>query len=204
MNIEMIEKNIEQIESVVSCKIVLGENNIIEEIHIVSNSSRGAKQIARDIQSILLATHNIPIDYKKISIAQISDDSVKKSQYRLRLEGVSHDILGSKAAIKVTISNEKSTYENAITGINTSRNIERMLVDATLKTVEEACGIDDTFTLEDIRTISVLNDKAILVIVTGLSDGMEQRLCGSCLIKNNYEVAIVKATLDAVNRFITR
>jgi hypothetical protein len=77
-----------------------------------------------------------------------------------------------------------------------------MLVDVTLKTIEEACGFDDTFTLEDIRTIVVSNDSVVLVVVVGLIDGVEQRLCGSSLIKNDYEVAIVKATLDAVNRFI--
>ena len=204
MNIEIIEKNIEQIESVVSCKIVLGENDIIEEIHIVSNSTRGAKQIARDIQSVLLATYNIPVDYKKISIAQISDDSVMKYQCRLKLVGLSHDILGTKAVIRVSLSNSKDTYENTISGINTSRNIERMLIDVTLKTVEEACGYDDTFTFEDTRTIAVSNDRAVLVVVMGISNGAEQRLCGSCLIKNDYEVAIIKATLDAVNRFVSK
>lgn len=204
MDIEIIEGNIEKIESVVSCKIVLGEKDVIDEVHIVSNSLRGAKQIARDIQSILIATYNIPIDYKKISIAQISDQSLKKAESRLKLVGVSHDNLGSKTAIKVSLGNSKGTFANALSGINTSRNIERMLVDATLKTVEEASGYDDTFILEDIRTIPVSNDKAVLVIVMGLLDGFEQRLCGSCLIKSDYKVAVVKATLDAVNRFVTK
>lgn len=204
MELEIIENNIERIESVVSCKIVLGENDVIDEIHIVSNDTRGAKQIARDIQSVLIATYNIPIDYKKISIAQISDRSLRRAETRLKLLGVAHDNLGTKASIRVTICNNKEAFENSITGINTSRNIERMLVDITLKTVEEACSCGDTFILEDIRTIPVSNDKAVLVVVMGLLDGLEQRLCGSCLIKNDYEVAIVKATLDAVNRFVTK
>jgi hypothetical protein len=202
MDIEIIEKNIEQIESVVSCKIVLGENDIIEEIHIVANSTRGAKQIARDVQSLLLATYNVPVDYKKVSIAQVLDDNIMKSHYRLKLEGISHEILGTRTEIKVSLSNSKDIYENSISGVNTYRNIGRMLVDVTLKTIEEACGFDDTFTLEDIRTIAVSNDSVVLVVVVGLIDGVEQRLCGSSLIKNDYEVAIVKATLDAVNRFI--
>lgn len=204
MDLEIIESNIEQIESVVSCKIIVGENDVIDEIHIVSNDTRGAKQVARDIQSVLIATYNIPIDYKKISIAQISDQSIKKIPCRLKLIGVSHDNLGTKAFIKVSISNLKEEFQNSITGINTSRNIERMLVDATIKTIEEACGYDDTFILEDIRTIPVSNDKAVLVVVMGLVDGLEQRLCGSSLIRNDYEVSIVKATLDAINRFVTK
>lgn len=204
MELEIIENNLEQIESVLSSKIVLGENDIIDEIHIVSNNTRGAKQVARDVQSVLIATYNIPVDYKKISIAQINDNSIKRGEVRLRFEGVSHESKGNKTTIKVAVCNNDEIYENSITGISTSRNIERMLVDVTLKTVEEACSFNDTFTLEDIRTIPVSNDKAILVVVMGLINGIEQRLCGSCLIKNDYEVAVIKATLDAVNRFITK
>lgn len=204
MDIEIIEKNIEKIESVVSCKIVLDENDVIEEVHIVSSNLRGAKQIARDIQSVLLATYDIPVDHKKISIAQIADDSLKKPETRLKLLGVYHDTLGTRATVKVTLSNYDSTFENSITGVNTSRNIGRMLVDATLKSVEEACGYEDTFILEDIRTTPISNDKAVVVVVSCLIDGFEKILCGSCIIKNNYEIAVVKATLDAVNRFITK
>lgn len=203
MNIELIEKNLEKIESVISCKIILGEKDI-DEIHIVSNGTRSAKQIARDIQSVLIATYDIQIDYKKISIAQIFDESLKRAESRLKLAAVSHDNLGTRAAVKVSISNSKDTYENSLSGINSNRNIERMLVDATLKSVEEALGYDDTFIMEDVRTVPISNEKAVLVIVMAMLDGFEQRLCGSCLIKNDYKEAVVKATLDAVNRYISK
>lgn len=204
MDLAVIENNLEKIDSVVSSKIVTNEDNEIDEIHIVSNDTRGAKQIARDIQSVLVATYNIPVDYKKISIAQIADKSLKKAEHRLKLEGISSDILGTKAAIKVSISNTGNVYENTISGINTLRNKERMLIDVTLKTIEEACDCKDIFIFEDIRTIPVSNDKVILVIIMGIIDGIEQRLCGSCLVNNSYEVAVVKATLDAINRVITK
>lgn len=204
MDLAVIENNLEKVDSVVSSKIITNEDNEIDEIHIVSNDTRGAKQIARDIQSVLVATYNIPVDYKKISIAQIADKSLKKAEHRLKLEGISSDILGTKAAIKVSISNAGNVYENTISGINTLRNKERMLIDVTLKTIEEACDCKDIFIFEDIRTIPVSYDKVILVIIMGIIDGIEQRLCGSCLVNNSYEVAVVKATLDAINRVITK
>lgn len=204
MNIELIERTLEKIESVVSCRIILGENEEIEEVHIVSNGLRSAKQIARDIQSVLIATYDIQTDYKKISIAQIFDDSLKRPECRLKLESVSHDNSGKKATVKVALSNERNTYESSNSGINSSRNIERMLVDTTLKIVEEACGYEEVFTLEDVRTISLSSEKAVLVVVMSMLDGLEQRLCGSCLINNDYKEAVVKATLDAINRCISK
>lgn len=204
MNIEIIERNLEKVESVVSCKIVLDDNENIEEIHIVSNGFKNAKQISRDILSVLMATYDIQVDYKKISIAQIFDEDLKKSECRLKLKSVSHDNLGTRASVKVCLSNKKDTYENSLSGINTGRHIERMLVDATLKLVEDACEYDETFILEDVRTIPISNEKAVLVVVMALLDGFEQRLCGSCLIRNDYKEAVVKATLDAVNRYISK
>src|SRR5690554_4190550 len=118
MNIELIERTLEKIESVVSCRIILGENEEIEEVHIVSNGLRSAKQIARDIQSVLIATYDIQTDYKKISIAQIFDDSLKRPECRLKLESVSHDNSGKKATVKVALSNERNTYESSNSGIN--------------------------------------------------------------------------------------
>lgn len=204
MNIENIEKNIEKLDSVISCKIILGENEVIDEIHIVSNSARNPKQLCRDIQSVLIATHKLNIDYKKISIAQVLDDSIGKVENRLKIKSLSFDNEGNRASVKVSLTNTIDTYENSLRGINSVRNIERMLVDATLKNVEEALGFEDTFILEDVRTIPVASEKAVLVVIMCIVDESEQRLCGSCLIKTDYKEAIVKATLDALNRYTTK
>lgn len=204
MNFDIIERNIEKIESVVSCKIVLGENNIIEEIHIVSNGIRSPKQIVRDIQSVLIATYDIQIDHKKISVAEILDESLVKANCRLKLHSISHDNNGSKASIKVVLSDGKNTYEKVLSGINTNRSIERMLVEATIKNLEEACSLNDTFIMEDLRTIPVASEKAVLVVILGLFDGIENRFCGSCLIRNDFKEAVVRATLDAINRYVSK
>lgn len=204
MNFEIIERNLEKIESVVSCKMVLGEEDIIEEIHIVSNGLRTPKQIVRDVQSVLIATYDVSVDHKKISVAEIIDESLRKAESRLKLQSISHDNNGPKATIKVSLSDYKNTYEKILSGINTNRNIERMLVDATLKNIEEACGFSDIFILEDIRTIPVSTEKAVIVIVMGVFEGLEKRFCGSCLIKNDFKEAVVRATLDAVNRYVSK
>jgi hypothetical protein len=201
---ELIENNLEKLDSVISCKIILGENDIVDEIHIVSNGKINPKQLSRNIQSILIATHNLNIDYKKISIAQITDKTLGKVENRLKIKGLSFNNEGSKASVKVALKNSADTYETSLMGINSVRNIERMLVDATLKNIEEALGYEDTFILEDVRTIPVSSEKAVVVVVMCMVEDMEQKLCGSCLVKTDYKEAIVKATLDAVNRYTTK
>lgn len=203
LNIEIIEKTIEKLDSVVSCKIISEDNNF-EEIHIVSKGSRSAKQLVRDIQSVLIATYNVQVDHKKISIAEIQDDCLKKTAGRLKIMSVAHDNKGQKATVKVSLDNHKDIFENSKTGINTCRNIDRMLVDVTLETVEDACGYEETFILEDVKTVNISTDKVVIVVITCINDGFEQRLSGSCIIKSDYKEAVVKATLDALNRFTSR
>lgn len=204
MNIGIIEETIEKLDSVISCKMVLGENENIDEIHIVSNGSRSVKQLLRDIQSILIATYNIQIDHKKISIATIQDESLKKSECRLKIVSVSHEKNGQRATVKVTLDNHKDVFESSIMGVNTSRNIDRMIVDATLKTVEDAFGYEDTFILEDIKTVTVSVEQVVIVVIMGIHNGREQRFCGSSLVRSDYKESVVKASLDAINRYLSR
>ena len=109
-----------------------------------------------------------------------------------------------KVFLEIGYFSYDGTYETSLMGINSVRNIERMLVDATLKNIEVALGYEDTFILEDVRTIPVSSEKAVVVVVMCMVEDMEQKLCGSCLVKTDYKEAIVKATLDAVNRYTTK
>lgn len=204
MNVEIIEQNLEKLDSVVSSKLVIGENNSIDEIHVVSNGSRNVKQIVRDIQSVLIATYNIQIDHKKISIAEIMDDNLRKKECRLKIVSVSRNNSGQRATIEVVLNSPRGEFRNSASGIYAGRNIDRMIVDATLRTIEEACGYDEIFILEDIKAVNISTDKAVLIVIMCVENGKEQRLCGSCMIKSDYNEAVVKATLDAINRYVTK
>jgi len=204
MDHKLMEDNLQKIESVVSSKIVFGDGGIIDEIHLVANGHRGPKQIARDVQSVLLASYDIDVDHKKISIAQIPDDTLKRRSSRLRLEGVLRESRDSRATIKVSVSLDGEEYISSRTGVNSSRNTDRMLVETTLDVVQEASGFEDIFLFDDIRQVPVAGTNIIVICVTGVISGTEQRLCGASVVRNDYDKAVVKATLDAVNRFITK
>jgi hypothetical protein len=199
-----MEDNLQKIESVVSSKIVFGDGGSIDEIHLVANGHRGPKQIARDVQSVLLASYDIDVDHKKISIAQIPDDTLKRRSSRLRLEGVLRESRDSRATIKVAVSLDGEEYTSSRTGVNSSRNTDRMLVETTLDVIQQASGFEDIFLFDDIRQVPVAGTNIIVICVTGVISGTEQRLCGASVVRNDYDKAVVKATLDAVNRFITK
>lgn len=200
----LMEEDIERIESVLSCRFVI-ENEEIKEIHIVSNGTRTPKQISRDVQSVLIATYDLSIDYKKISIAELPGVvEITKKESRLKIDKISFEDNGKRASIKVGLSDGSNLYETSLTGLNTNRNIDRMLVKAVLDTVEKALDTEDRFILEDVKSINLSSDGVIVVVLVYILDEQERRLCGSSLIGNDHKKAVVKATLDALNRSISK
>ena len=203
-NFKLIEKSLEKLESIISSRFVLDRGENIEEIHVVSNGRRSAKQLSRDIQSILIATYDIEVDYKKISIAEVKGMDLTKNHNRLKVEGVSYENNGQKAAVTVSLSSGENVYSYSDIGLNTPRNIDRMLVTATLKNIENALEVEDVFILEDIKSVQLSMDKVVLVVVMCITSGEEKRMCGSCIVKNDYRQSVVKATLDAINRCVLK
>lgn len=201
--LDTIESTIEKLESIISCKIIEGEDGDFSEIHVVSNKARAPKQLVRDIQSLLIATYGIQIDHKMISIAEIPGEDIRKKDERLKILSISHDSIGERANISIALEKGDKIFENSAQGINAMRNIDRMLVETTLKTVEEACGYHETFVLEDIKRVTFTTAEAIVVII-GVYNGIEQRFSGTSLIARDYNRAVVKATLDAINRYLLK
>src|SRR5437867_9660092 len=48
---------------------VQAEGEDVREIHVLTSSSRPAKQIVRDVQTLLLTRFNRPIDHRVVSVA---------------------------------------------------------------------------------------------------------------------------------------
>lgn len=202
---KMIEKCLEQMDSIISARFVLdSEDETIKEIHIVSNCKRSSKQLSRDIQSILVATYNIEVDYKKISIAELPCMDLDKINNRLRVESVSYENKGKRASITVDLSDKEKTYSYSDEGLNIARNIDRMLVNSTLKSIEKALGVDDIFVLEDVTSVALSVEKVVLVIIICIFNGEEKRMSGSCIVRGDYRQSVVKATLDAINRYVLK
>lgn len=204
ITMETVEQYLKQVKSVISCKIITDAENNIEEMHIVSNMQRSPKQISRDIQSILISKFGIHIDHKKISIAQIFDESIDQRDFRLKIKGIQYTTAGNKSDIKVVLEKDEENFEGVCAGINSTHNINRMLARAALSAVESFCGLQDIFVLEDVKSASVAGKEVMVVIVTSVLEYSEQELAGSALVTRDKKEAVVKATLDAVNRYIVK
>lgn len=204
MDVREIEQYLLQVKSVKSCRIQVDQGGSIQEIHVVSDLKRSPKQVSRDIQSVLISRFGLNVDYKKISIAQIKQDMAEYSDFRLKLKTIEYSIVDKRSEVRVILEKGEEPYEGIASGPNTSNNILRILGEATLRAVESFFGIDETFLLEDVKSVSLAGREAVIVAVTSVFDGGEQMLSGSAMVNNDKKEAVVKAALNAVNRVILK
>jgi len=198
------EQAIKQIKSVIAARINVNSQWEIEEVHILASSGRAPKQIVRDIESILVAQFNLQIDHKKISVAQVEDDedgtfAIVEST-RPKLAGVTLRTVNGMAEVKVELSTGDKIIEGIAQGPSSSHNKLRLFVDATLKALAPLALDKFICVTEDVGITQLAKRQIALVSITLIAPSGEQSLTGCALVKNDDQEAVVKATLDAVNR----
>jgi hypothetical protein len=198
-----IEEVLSSIPGVLSSKVVL-ENDNIEEIHIMATTERNPKQISRDIQSIMIARFDIDLDYKKISIAQIHESSIKKSDRRIEVEEISINVNGSHIKAGVKLLQDGVSYHAEEEGLNTVTNSYRIIANTTLKALQQIIRGSYVFTTEDVERITIGKKEVMVVAISIVNYHKEEMLVGTAVVKGDFKETIIRATLDAVNRRLAR
>jgi hypothetical protein len=194
------EDVINKLSGVIASKVILDDQQI-KEIHVLTNRSRAPKQISRDIQSSLTAYYGTPIDHRMISIAQIEDGSRDKRLERILLSKATYEVEEDNlatATVKLKMFDEE--FIGTCKGVNSSRNAMRLVVTATLNCVLGILESERQLVVEDVE-ITLMAKTRIATVAIALADGYdEQLLVGAAVIRKSENEAIVRATLDAVNR----
>jgi hypothetical protein len=197
-----IESTIGSLINVESARIVTDKLGTIEEVHVLTDSSRAPKQVVRDIESALMARYGLQVDHKKISIAQTHDGKrFRFSDERLKVSDVSININGVKSEAIVRLCKNGDTFTGRSSGHGSSFQQLRLIAAATLRAVEECCTSEGVLALEDLDpNVNLCGKNVVVVCVNLLTPRGEDLLTGSAVVKQDLCKAVVNATLDAVNR----
>lgn len=200
MDFKEVESFLTNIKSVMSCKIITDHNNI-SEIHVLSDSSRHTKQIARDIRSALLSNFNISVDYKIISVAQILKNLTINTEFRLVYDGYTNETTSDRIKLGVKLSWDDKEYIGEAEGIKSEKNILKIAAAATLSAIKNAIGLD-CFIVEDIQCGKIAGQEVMITAITYIEKGEENILTGTSIVTNNKIDSTIKSTLNAINRRI--
>lgn len=199
VSIKEIEEVISEVRGVNGVKVVADEEGKIEEIHVIVDVKRSPKQVVRDIESVLLARHNITIDHRKISVAQIGEEP-RYAHIRLKFLDISLSISAIKARALVRLKKGDEIVEGEAIGPASTRNIPYLFSQATLKAVEKCLPEEISLSLDDLIITNSKGRETVVVLIDLVTVSGEEPLAGAALVKQDIGKATVLATLNAINR----
>ncbi len=194
------EEVLKRVKDVITARIVAAGDGGITEIHVLASSGRAVKYIIRDIESSLLAAFGVPVDRRKISVAQIGAGESANNTNRVQVKKVEIVSQSDLAEVNVYLQVGSNKVKGTKVGQPTQRGWLQLSARATIKALEQFLSSDVSFDLQDVCVMSSKVTKVALVTMVLTAFGRQQILTGSCPVNYDEREAVVRATLDAVNR----
>ena len=217
-----IEKLLLGLDGVGSLKIVPDGHGGIEEIHVLSSSSLGPKQIVRNIESALLAEFGLQIDHRKISIARVrapeiapaAPDTASAESHAAPAPATSSDrrlvlgnvrierAAGQKVTCQVDLSHEDSVFTGEAQGPDFEKARMEVAATAALEAAQQATGDTVRLALQGIDSVGAFGQSFVLAAVSGSVRREASDLAGVVRVRDSVEEAAVLACLQAINRWV--
>lgn len=210
-----VERLLKTVEGVDSLKLVPDGQGGIDEVHVVSASGLGAKQIVRNIESALLAQFGLQIDHRKISIAQVRESEIPAAappepepepeprQRRIILRGFHVDRrAGERVLFRVRLGDDENTYEGQAQGPDYAKARLEVAAQAVLNALSRATEGASTFGVEGVTQVDLMGRRLVVVIVHASAGRATLSLPGIADVRDSVEEAVVLACLNATNRWM--
>ena len=213
-----VEKLLLSVEGVDSLKVVPDGQGAIEEIHVLSRSGLGAKQIVRNIESALLAQFGLQIDHRKISIAQVTPTDIpvppetsepepepaeKARPRRIVLKGFHVDRrAGERVLCRVRLGEEEKEWEGQAQGPDYHKARLETAAQAVLNALSRATEDASSFAIEGVTQEELLGRRFVVALVHAAAGRATLSLPGIAEVRDSVEEAVVLACLNATNRWM--
>jgi len=209
-SIAEVEQTIRRLRDVVSARIVADAFGQVAEVHVLVDSSRNPKLISRDVESALMSELGLRVDHRKISIAQVRDESASALAVdRLKLVNLAFTVDRRRAEARVTLGRNDEIYAGAAAAPAREHDRVRLVAeaaaDAVTSYITAIVGADrdeaPRVAVQEIRRADSIGPADAMLAVIRIAGGAHQEnLLGSALVGEDESWAAACATLDAVNR----
>ena len=144
----------------------------------------------------LIEDSEVPIE---VPAQREEERSPRPSIQRMHLVSSGLDITAT-----VTLSHHDRSCVGECTGTATQSGVQRAVATATLRSVEGLLDNKVRFELEHVEVTPTGRDRTALVAITMLSAAGGEKLTGAAVVREDARQAVIRATLDAVNRRVER
>jgi hypothetical protein len=107
---------------------------------------------------------------------------------------------GLDVTASVTLSSGARTAVGEARGMASQSGLHRAVAHATLRAVEQLAGEAVRLDLDALELTPLASERTVVVMLTMLSSRGSERLTGAAVVRDDVRQAVIRATLDAVNR----
>ncbi|MBO8142035.1 MAG: hypothetical protein H0Z37_07645 [Firmicutes bacterium] len=196
-----MEEALRRVRGVVCARVVPGPGGEPAEVHVMATPERSPRQVARDAASVLMTLFRIPVDLRRISVAQTETGPRRTGPGAgPHLFSVEVRTSGEVCQIRVRLRAGDALYEGTARGPDTVQWRPRLAATATLAAVEELTGGALGLELDEIRSVSMGPVTAVVVSIFRWGSPPGDWLLGSSVAGGDEELAAARAVMDAVRR----
>lgn len=194
----------------------------IRELHVLTHSKRPAKQIVRDVQTMLLTRFNRSINHKVVSVAYATPEGAPRqvesfpgptlhaaplsapapAEDRIRFEGVNLLVTGPRAQAQVELKWKGVPRMGSATGVSARDAAHGLVAAATVAALQEYLEDDLAVGVEHAEITRIGAQSVAVVSVRLLSHRQCKTLVGCCTVDQDGQQAVALATLAALNRVV--
>jgi hypothetical protein len=207
LDLTEIEREICRLPDVSISRLVAEPSGRVSEVHVVAHPGKHPKQIARDVQSIALASFGLELDRRIISVVQLGgdvlDSQVFAAYLRPSVVAITAEANGLRSLVRVTLGREEEEAVGFAEGSIATTARHRLVASATVDALRQLEPAAECIDIDSAQIVRVdANDIAVVTVVFVMPPS-EQLVSGSAIVRPQQEAdAVARAVLDATNRRI--
>lgn len=200
---EPLERLVQQVRGVMAARIVTDSVGQIGAIHVVASPERSAKQMVRDVESIIYVRGGVRVDHRKISLVQIAEAAINPPTLRARLLRIARRDEDGDVSVVATLAVGERTLEGVAHG-QAEDAPERLAASATLRALASLVPAHLQLHLAHVQVQPFDDMHVCLAHALLVADDTSTSLLGVATLRDDLLDAAARATLDAVNRTLQR
>lgn len=203
--VENLKEAIVSLPDVKSCSVEIApDGKSIAAIHIVASDKRAAKQIVRDVESVLHAKFGISVDHRKVSVARIREPEKRpvEGAARARLVCLTVSTTGGMGRVEVVLERDQVKVSGEAAGVYSRGGSLRLIAEATYNAVVRLISVEAGFEVQDVVRVRCGERDALMVIARLATERDVVSLAGCVLVSDDINRSAALAALDSCNRLV--
>jgi hypothetical protein len=205
LDLAEVEREICRLPDVSIARLVAEPTGRVSEVHVVAHPGKHPKQIARDVQSIALASFGLELDRRIISVVQLGGDAFDPESIlaglRPSVVAITAESNGLRSLVRVTLARDDEESVGFAEGSVATTARHRLVATATVDALRQLDPAAECIDVDHAEILRVgAHDIAVVTVVFVLPPA-EQLVSGSAIVRPQQEAdAVARAVLDATNR----